>query len=177
MEAVGRVYAKALYDLASESNETQVIYKDILFIQDVITQNNNLVKFLSNHSVTKDEKKAIVTNIFSSNINLTSLNFMKLLIDKSRFSHIEKVTKEYQVYYYEAHNIKNAIIYSVKLLSDNNIQDIKNALNKKYSCDFVLTNKIDESLIAGIKVVIGDTIIDGSINNRIDRLQHKLMNK
>ena len=65
-------------------------------------------------------------------------------------------------------------VSSAQKLSDKNLTNLKGLLEKKYSQDIQIETIIEPSLIAGLKVKIGDHIIDGSVRSKLDRLSYQL---
>ena len=86
-----------------------------------------------------------------------------------------EIIKEYKELYNSALGIVEGIVFSTTILSDNQIKGIETAVSKKEGKKVLLTSKIDESLIGGIKVVIADHVYDGSIKNKIASLQSELL--
>ena len=66
-------------------------------------------------------------------------------------------------------------VYSVRLLDEEEMKKITAYVKKKLQREFVLDNKVDESLISGIRIVCGDKEIDGSLKNRIDMMKKSLL--
>lgn len=177
MSNVASVYAKALFDLAKENNDLENTYQQVQIVKEIINVDLNLLSVLKSIHVEKSEKKEIVNNIFKKYLNNDMNNFLKLLIDKNRIGYILDICKEYKKIYLESINTKEAIIYSTIDLSENQIQEIKLELEKQYDCLFIIENKIDSNLIAGIKITIGDYVIDGSLNNKLKSLKEQILLK
>jgi len=174
MESVALTYAKALFSLSLEENNSDVILKEIKEINTIILQNKELIKILESKSIDKENKKEILEKIFKGKINNDLLNFLKLLIDKSRFHNIIRICDEYKKMYLEYNGIKEAKVYSASKLTEKKLDEIKVSLENKYSSKFVVENFIDEKLVAGVKVVIGDLVLDGSISNKLDRMKSSI---
>lgn len=174
MESVAKTYAKALLLLSIENDDSKEILDEIKLIEDGLKANPEFIKILDSKSLTKDDKKTLIKNVFEAKINKQLFNFMQLLIDKGRIRYLKDICKDYKKLYYKHFNIKEAIIYSAKPLDQKRIDLIKDSLQKKYQEDFMVENEVDTSLIAGIKVVIGDLVIDGSIKNKLDRMQESI---
>lgn len=177
MESIALVYAKALFSLSLEENEDKRIFEELSEIYSIIEHDDSLIKLLDNKVISKDEKKKTLGLIFEDKLEKNLFNFLKLLIDKSRFNSLKKICLEYKKLYFEHYNIKEAKVYSATQLSDAKLNDLKTTLEQKYNCDFVMQTFIDKDLVAGLKVVIGDTVIDGTINNRLAKLKQNIILK
>lgn len=174
MESVALTYAKALFSLSIEEGNSNEILDETKFIYDVITSNKELIKILDSKSIEKEDKKEIIVKIFGQEVNKVVLNFMKLLIDKSRIHNLDQICLEYRKAYLEYNNIKEAKIYSATKLSDLKMEELKLGLQQKYNSDFIVENIIDEKLVAGVKVVIGDLVLDGSVSNKLERMKSSI---
>lgn len=75
----------------------------------------------------------------------------------------------------EEDGIVKGIVYSVRPLDEEEIRKITEFADKKFNRKTVLINKIDKTLISGIKLEVGDQVIDGSLKNRIDDLRSSLL--
>ena len=128
-----------------------------------------------NRNISKNEKKNIIINLFEDSVDGILLNFLKLLVDKSRINHLKEICKEYKKQYYFHYNIKEAKVYSSSKLSDEKIEELKKTLEEKYNNKFIINTYIDESLIAGLKVIVGDLVIDGSISNKLNRMKESII--
>lgn len=177
MDTVSIAYANALFDLSLEEKNENAVLEQMDMINTAVTGNEELVKILASKNLSKDEKKDILVKVFADNVDKDVMNFLKLLVDKSRINHVKDIAKAYKNAYLEHFEIKEAIIYSTTLLDESKVEEIKDALEQKYNQKYIAINKIDESLVAGIKVVINDLVIDGSVKNKLDRMKATILNK
>lgn len=171
MDSASNAYAKALLMIGLESDKAELFLEQTKDLANIFTNDKKLQVFLNSVVISKDEKKALIENTLKAYIDQDLLNFLKLLVDKSRINNLNEICNDYKVLYYEHYNVKEAIIYSSTPLSEEKIAGIKEGLESKYHQDFVVENKIDTNLIAGVKVVIGDIVIDGSLKNKFARLK------
>ena len=174
MEAVAITYAKALFSLSQEEKNSEAILEQMRDIQNIVLTNKELMKILDSKSVDKETRKELVDKIFRGKIELSLLNFIKLLIDKSRVHNLVQICDEYRKIYFEFNNIKEAKVYSASKLNDVKLNEIKEGLEKKYNSNFVVENLVDEKLVAGVKVVIGDLVLDGSVTNKLERMKSSI---
>jgi F-type H+-transporting ATPase subunit delta len=131
-------------------------------------------KLLSNPRISTGERLGIVEKIFGNEIEPFSLSLMKILTKQRDISLIPYVFKEYQDKYYKENNILPVTAISAVELTDNQkqklIQKLENITNKKV----ILKNKVDQSSIGGIRLEYSGYMIDASIQNRFNKLEHIL---
>lgn len=174
MELVAQTYANALLSLAVDEKKDEIIMEQLNDIYYVLDKDNSLIKLMNNKNISKNEKRDIIVNLFENKVEKTLLNFMKLLVDKSRINQLDEICVEYRKQYYSHYGIKEAEVYSATELSNERINELKLSLENKYNKKFIINTHIDENLIAGVKVVIGDLVIDGSVSNKLERLKSSI---
>lgn len=175
MESVAQTYAKALFMLSIDEKTSEELFDEVKQLSLLIGSNEELIKILDSKSIDKEKKKEIIDNIFSGKIDKNLLNFLKLLIDKSRIHHLDQMCLEYKKIYLDYNKIKEAKVFSVTRLSQEKLNEIKEGLEMRYESKFIVENFIDEQLVAGIKVVINDLVLDGSVSNKLDRMKSSIV--
>ena len=140
----------------------------------VFTTYPQLVSILSTRNLTKEDQKKIIDKIFANKIDLTFLNFFKLLVDRKFFFLVVFILKKFRNLCNEKLLIIYGTIFSTTKLSSNQINKIAKKISKKFNSKVELINKIDSSLIAGVKVKIKDQIFDGSIQGQLLVIKKKL---
>jgi F-type H+-transporting ATPase subunit delta len=173
MEKLATRYAIALYDLSLEEKVEELILKDIKNIQSIFELENDLSKILKLSQISKEDKKAILADLFSFSHPYV-LNTLKLMVDKHRASHILEMCKSYRSLYAQKHNIIEGIAYTAIKLSDEELRNIELELSEKEQQTIVLINRVDPKLIKGIKIRFADKVIDASLQARIENLRQVL---
>jgi len=177
MEGISVAYANALFDLSLEEKDDKKVLTQLLGMKESLSENKEFLRILDSKNISKDDKKDMLVSIFSKSVDKNVLNFLKLLVDKSRIKYLIGIIDAYKSAYYNHYGIKELIIYSTHALSDKEIKELKQALEDKYQEKYEAVNLIDESLIAGIKVQINDLVLDGSVSNKLDRLKSTILSK
>jgi F-type H+-transporting ATPase subunit delta len=176
-ELVAKRYANALFELASEQNLVETVEHDLQVVKKEYVENHELNKFLQHPAITKESKKSVLSETFAQ-ISETVLNLVCLLVDKHRLSIIPGLVTEYVNIANESRNIADATVYSVNALSQEELDKIGAIFASKLGKSSLrVTNEIDPSLIGGYKVRIGNRIFDGSIKNKLVRIERELIAK
>ena len=173
MESIASSYGLALFEIAKEEDRLKEFKQDLEFIQEALDQSH--LKFFNQKMISQEDRIALLEKCFKENVQPMVLNFLKLLVVKGRMTNLFEIIKEYKELYNSALGIVEGIVFSTSILSDDQIKGIETAVSKKEGKKVLLTSKIDESLIGGIKVVIEDHVYDGSIKNKITSLQSELL--
>ncbi|MEG0308188.1 MAG: F0F1 ATP synthase subunit delta [Clostridium sp.] len=170
-EFLDRRYALALYDTCIESDNVELVLEDLKEIVDEMENNEGLMKLIRNPQINKQNKKRIFKELFQGNIQVELLNFLLLLIEKGRILYLKEKYNQFRLIYLEHNNTVIAKIKSVVPLDENQRTVIKEKLEKQYEKTIILEEEIDESLIGGILLRVGNEVIDGSIKNKLVELR------
>ena len=152
----------ALLDLASESGKIEKITNEVVIIEKNLKQNREYLKYLNSYSISLDEKYQKIDEAFAT-FHQYIVNFIKLAIKANVAKYLLIIFKKYIELANAKMNVKYGIIYSTEKLSTVDITKFEKKLSKKLSTEVLLVNKIDKSLLAGIKIKVGDYIIENSI--------------
>ena len=169
-------YSLALYELSSEANSLVDIEKHSSAILRLIEKNkdfNNLIK-----DPTENQENLIsVINKISETFKVNDLlkNFMTFLIKKRRFFYLEKILKSFIEICSKKRGEIKAEIQSAKELSNEEIIKITEDLAQNFSSKMKLNYKHDKSLIGGLIVKIGSTMVDTSIKNKLQQIENRMI--
>ena len=169
-------YSLALYELAHESNLLTQIEENSTALLNLISKNkdfNNIIKdpTLNRNALTK------IVNLISENFKLENLfkNFLGFLIQKRRFFYVERILKSFIEICSRKRGELKAELKSAKELSSDEIKKITDELTKNFSSKIKLNYKHDESLIGGLVVQVGSTMVDTSIKNKLQQIENRMI--
>ena len=174
MPLVEKRYAEALL-LLSGPNVSK--YKEELadFIN-IYKQDKELRTFLLNPTIKSNKKQQLLTNVFETSLEPNVLKFLLLLIEKQRLIYIESIYNQYVKLAHEIANIIDMKIISANPLTEQQVEAIKNKYILKYKASSANAQIIlDQELIGGVKVIIGDKVYDGSIKGQMDSLKELIV--
>lgn len=164
-------YAKSLLDLVNENGKLEQSKADIELIAEVIRSNSELKAVLSNPIVKIDKKQNILKSLFAGKVGEEVLSFLDIMVRKGRGELIYATALEFVREYDELKCIVHAEVVSASLMSTANLEALKAKIAAQINAQVVLTNTVDESLIGGFVVTVGDRQIDTSIAGRLDSLE------
>lgn len=167
-------YGEALFSLAQEENRLDAVKKDLLLIQETLVDNQDLSLVLKHPKIEKEDKKELLLKIFLG-VDPFVKNFIRLLVDKNRFSQFHEICKVYVSLYNEFHGIEVAYVESANALSDKQLNDMKAMLEKKLAKKVEMKVSINEDLIAGVRVKIKDEILDNSAASKLERMRKEVV--
>ncbi|MGP1413590.1 MAG: ATP synthase F1 subunit delta [Bacillales bacterium] len=169
-------YAYALLEYSKEENKISTIREELYLLSKTLKTNKEIIDLLDNKTIKIDEKFKIVENVFKKNFSNDLISYIKVIVRNNRSLYLYYIIKETLLLFNDYLNIEQGIIYSSIALTDEEINKIQNNIEVKISKKTQLINKIDTSLIGGIKVVLKNEIFDYSIQNQLKKLREKLLN-
>ena len=169
-------YSLALFELAEENNLLSQIEDQSLSMLNLINQSNDFYNLIKDPTINQEDLSKVINIIVEKNkFDTLFKNFLNFLIQKRRFFFIESILESF----IETCSIKRgelkAELKSAKNLSSDEIAKITELLTKNFSSKIKLNYKHDESLIGGLVVQVGSTMVDTSIKNKLQQIENRMI--
>ena len=169
-------YSLALYELANESNTLVQCEENSLAFLNLINDNKDFNKLIKDPTISKDTLTNIINKISeNSKLDILFQNFLGYLITKRRFFFVENILNKFNEICSEKRGELKAKIKSAKELSQIEIDKITEGLSKNFKSKIKLDYKYDQSLIGGLVVQVGSTMIDTSIKNKLQLIENSMI--
>ena len=175
-ETLAGRYSLALYELALEADMLSEIENHSASIINLIVLSEDFRSLIKNPTNNKaGQLNALIKISEQYKLNELLTKFLSFLINKRRFFYIDKILKSF----IETCSIKRgelkAELTSAKDLTENEVQNIKEELTKNFSSKIKLNYKHDASLIGGLIVQVGSTMVDTSIKNKLQQIENRMI--
>ena len=169
-------YSLALFELSEENNLLSQIEDQSSSILNLIEQSEHFSNLIKDPTTSQEDLLKVI-NTISENNKFESLfkNFLSFLIQKRRFFFIERILKSFIEICSRKRGELKAELKSAKELSNEEIAKITEELTKNFSSKIKLNYKHDESLIGGLVVQVGSTMVDTSIKNKLQQIENKMI--
>ncbi len=164
-----RPYANAVYDTARENNALDSWSDALANLANVISD-SQMSELLDNPELGKIQKGELVVQVLGDKLTEQQQNLVKLMAENGRLKLMPDVVEQFEVARAKAENKIDAEVISAFELTAEQTNELVNTLKNKLGCDITLTTTIDESLIGGVVIKAGDTIIDASMKSQLDSL-------
>ncbi len=174
MDKIASRYAQALLDLGLETQLELQFKTELKQIEKIIIDNPTFIDLFAKTQISNAEMKEMIDGLFKSKVNLYILNLFYLLLDKHRFYLLDEICREYRHSVNKVLQIEEALVYSVYPLKDNDIKALEKELSLKHAMHVECENRLDPTLIGGIKIVFNESVIDGSLKAKLDDLKQSL---
>ena len=169
-------YSLALYELADESNLLFKVEANSFAFLNMILNNKEFNNFIKDPTININALLEVVKKISEiSKLEPLFINFLNFLITKRRFFFVEQILKRYNEICSEKRGELKAELKSAKELDQNEINKITDELSQNFKSKIKLNYSYDESLIGGLVVQVGSTMIDTSIKNKLQQIENKMI--
>ncbi len=169
-------YSLALFELSEENNLISQIEDQSLSMLNLINQSNQFCNLIKDPTTSQNDLSKVINKIAENNKFETLFqNFLNFLIQKRRFFFVERILKSYIEICSRKRGELKAELKSAKKLSSDEIYKITDELTKNFSSKIKLNYKHDESLIGGLVMKVGSTMVDTSIKNKLQQIENKML--
>ena len=169
-------YALALFEIANENSELDLVEKNMKELLDVYNSNKELENFIKNPTRSFDNQLDALNKLskimsFSKILN----NFLSLLVTKRRIFFLKKIIISFLKLSAKKRGELVASLSSFKKLSKEELNSISSELSKSIGSSINLNYKMDEGLIGGLKLQVGSLMIDTSIKNKLKKYKELML--
>lgn len=166
-------YAKAWMEEALQNGSVDEALRDIATITSTVDGSRDLSLFLKNPIHSRGVKQSVLDEIFKGKVSTQTMNVLNLLVAKGRVGELHAICTSFTSQHQKASGIVEASVSSPIALSQDEQNAVAKALETSLKKRVILTAHVDPSLIGGIKVRIGDQVVDGSVRHQLDVLRDR----
>lgn len=171
---LARRYATAVYDLAAQSNAVERTGADLERIVVGIERDEEANQFFLAPIVDRYEKERILREVFEGRVDELALHALLLLVRKHREALLRPMLEEYRVLERSARGVEPLIVMSARPIGAEESASIARRIESIYGRRFEVHVQIVPELIGGLRIIIGDRRVDGTIAGRLDELARTL---
>ncbi len=165
-------YAKAILSLATDQKKADAVNSDMLLMADTFAKNVELSDMLNNAVIKSDAKKAVLLAVFPK-LNKISSDLFDVLITNKRVGILNEIAIHYSVLFDALSGKENASVTTAipmtKELELKVLTKVKELTNK----EVVLENIVDESILGGFILRVGDKQYNASVSNKLNKLKRE----
>jgi F-type H+-transporting ATPase subunit delta len=170
-------YAKSLIDLAIEKGQLDAIYNDMLVLQAACNGSKELVNLLKSPIIKADKKDKIMDAITAGKITVITASFIKLMLRKERESYLPEVITAFIEQYKVNKGIHTVKLTTAMAVSDELKAEIMDKVKAgKHLAQIELHTEVDEALIGGFVLEVGDQMVDGSVAYELNNIKKQFQN-
>jgi F-type H+-transporting ATPase subunit delta len=170
---VARPYAEAAYALARDGNALPV-WAEMLRVATAVSSDAQMSMALDNPKLAAAEKGALFLSICGDKLDPGGRNFIRVLIEADRIGLLPEIRTLFETLKDEADGVARAQIISAFPLDDAQLAALRKGLERRFGRKIEATVSVDRSLIGGAKIVVGDTVIDASVQSELQTMANQL---
>lgn len=178
-DALATVYAKSLFELASDAGGNDKIVEianELEQICQLTRENQELRLFFSSPIIDVVKRGEALSSIFTDRVTDLMLRFLLVLNNKGRLNHIEPINVAFDLLVQEAFARIEVDVFTPNEIDAESINIIKDKVQAMLGKDPILHPYVDPAMLGGLKLRIGDQLIDGSVQTKLRRLSGTMKN-
>ena len=173
MEEIASVYARSLFEVAQEQDKLDKVRDELGEFADALNDSRELQVFLfSPYFSTKEKSEGLDKAI--SGADDTTLNFLRLLIEKHRMPVIFRVRAEFDQLWEEENKLLPVTVTSAVELPKATVKQIGDRIAEQTDRKVELSTVVDPDVLGGIVLRVGNSILDASIRNRLENFRKQV---
>ena len=173
MEEIASVYARSLFEVASEKDALDDVRRQVGEFAEAVQENRDLQVFFFSPYFSTEEKKQALGTLLDGEHEAVS-NFLELLVEKHRMPAIFRIRRELDTLWAEERKLLPVTITSAVELDASTVEGISRAIGEQTGREVELTTIVDADVLGGIVLRVGNSILDASIRNRLEQLRRQV---
>jgi F-type H+-transporting ATPase subunit delta len=165
---IARPYAEALFKASSSDVGGAATWLDQVA---AIAANPQLKAFADNPKATVEQVLGVIAGVAGSPLPAAATNFLTTVLENGRFAALPEVAKQFRTLANAKSGSSDAVVQSAFPISDAELAQLSATLEKRFGRKLKPTVELDPALIGGIRVVVGDEVLDTSVKARLEQMK------
>jgi F-type H+-transporting ATPase subunit delta len=168
LATIARPYAEALFQaVASDAAEAS----HWLNALSAVASDETLLQFADSPKVSADQVFAVISDVVKTALPVEARNFLQLLIENGRLAALPEIASQFQALKNARTGTADAIVYSAFEIESSALADLSGLLEKRFGRQLNLSVQLAPELIGGIRVAVGDEVLDTSVQARLEQMK------
>ena len=163
---IARPYAEAVFRLAKQSNSLEQ-WSGMLKFAIAVEKDKTMRTYVQNPKLTAEQVGSLFLSVCGERLNTVARNFVKLLVENDRLTALPEIGEMFEKRRAEEEGVVDAEVFSAYALDDAQLKELVNVVETRFKRKINATVKVDPELIGGVKVVVGDKVIDASVRGKL----------
>jgi F-type H+-transporting ATPase subunit delta len=165
---IARPYAEALFKASSSDVGGTATWLDQVA---AIAANPQLKAFADNPKATVEQVLGVIAGVAGSPLPAAATNFLTTVLENGRFAALPEIAKQFRTLANAKSGSSDAVVQSAFPISDAELAQLSTTLEKRFGRKLKPTVELDPGLIGGIRVVVGDEVLDTSVKARLEQMK------
>ena len=170
MEEIARVYADALFDVAKENDKLDRIHDELNQFADALDGDRDMQVFFFSPYFSSAEKREGIERAVSD-ADPEFVNFLELLAEKHRVPLVFRIQRQFEEHWKEENRKLDVTVTSAVQLDPAIVKEVGAQIEEQTGKSVELSSTVDESILGGLVLQVGNMVLDASIRNRLEKLR------
>lgn len=171
LATIARPYAEALFQaVASEAVQASEWLDELA----VVAGNEELKQFADNPKVSAEQIFDVISGVLKTQLSVAGQNFLRLVIENGRLTALPEIASQFRVLKNLRAGVADATVYSAFAIEPAELSELIGLLERRFERKLNLTVELAPELIGGIRVAVGDEVLDTSIKARLEQMKAAL---
>lgn len=166
---IARPYAEAAFRLAKEKNAFDR-WSRMLALLELVVKDERLARCIGDPNVSSRQLASLVLGVCGEQLDGAGRNFVQVLVDNGRLGVVPEMRVLFEALRRAHEGVLEAQIYSAFALDDEQKRRLVGQLESKYQRKVMAQVSVDPQLIGGVKIVIGDKVLDATVRGKLDTM-------
>lgn len=168
LATIARPYAEALFRVAKSGNIAA--WSDLVSEMAAVAALPDVKSFASNPKISDKQVSETFLSLLKSNVSPEAKNFVGMLVENGRLALLPEIGAQFHALKNASEGAADAEITSAFALTDAQVKDLVATLEKKFGRKLNPTVNVDNSLIGGVRVAVGDEVLDTSVRAKLQKM-------
>jgi F-type H+-transporting ATPase subunit delta len=168
LATIARPYAEALYKASASDPQSALTWLDELAS---VAGHEQLQQFADSPKATNEQVYAVVTGVIKSALSSHAQNFLRTVIANGRLQFLPEIAAQYRALSNASSGSSDAVVYSAFPIEGAALTETAQVLEKRFGRKLNLSVELQPELIGGIRVVVGDEVLDTSVKARLEQMK------
>ena len=173
ISTIARPYAVAAYKLGKEQNALTK-WSEMLGFASQVANDAQMQAYINDPKIVASDLQATFLKVCGDKLNLNAQNLIKVLVEYGRMSILPAITTAFEELKAQDEGVLEASIIAAAKPSDAEVKDLLKRLEAKFGKKVEAKVSVDAELIGGMKIIVGDTVIDASVKGQLQNLAYTL---
>ena len=168
LATIARPYAEALFKASSSDLPGAALWVDAL---NEVAKSPQLLQFADNPNVTAAQVFDVITGVAQVVLPEQAKNFLRTVIENGRLAVLPEIAAQFRVMKNASGGSSDAVVYSAFAIDGAALADLAATLEKRFNRKLNVAVQLQPDLIGGIRVVVGDEVLDTSVKARLEQMK------
>lgn len=175
LSTIARPYAEALFSSASTDRDSLASWSELLSELATLSEHPEVRAALSDPRISQSQRNELFTGLVKTKLSDSARNFISLLVDNDRILLLPQIALQFDLLRHQLEGTAQADIASAYPLSDDQVNELVAGLEKKFNLKLKPVVTVDPDLIGGVRIVVGDQVLDTSVQAQLASMRDKLV--